>query len=156
MNIFKMQIINLRKLSSTTQLLKRPETFRFIFDNMVLSLREKLRITCTGLKSHHLKLPKSGYIVIVIKDNMVRSSWKLGNIQYLRTGLHEEINELTFSFLILNYMITARVITFLYPLDCKKKEHNITSVEPNVTDGHSIDNNIRKAHFKLEREYLIV
>ena len=53
-------------------------------------------------------------------------------------------------------MIIARVINFLYPPDYKKKEHNITSVELNVTDGHSIDNNIRKAHFKLEREYLIV
>ena len=85
----------------TEMLEERPETFRFIFDNMVLSLKEKLRITCTSLKSHHLKLPKSGYIVIVIKDNIFRSSWKLGNIQYLRTGLHEDINELTFSFLII-------------------------------------------------------
>ena len=81
---------------------------------------------------------------------MARSSWKLGKIQHLRTGVDEEIQSA--DILLPNHMMITRAINFLYPLELptlqEKQEPNngITDVEPNTTDDHSI-NDKRKAYF---------
>ena len=57
----------------------------------MLSLREKLPIFHKGFKFKNVKVPKEGDIVLIKDDNMPRSSWKLGKIQRLKTGIDGEI-----------------------------------------------------------------
>ena len=46
---------------------------------------------------------------------MARSSWKLGKILHLQTGLDEEIQSA--EILLPNRMIVKRAVNFLYPLE---------------------------------------
>ena len=91
-----------------------------------------------------------------MKDNVARSSWKLGKIQHLRTGVDGEIR--LADILLPNHMLITRAINFLYPLELptlqeEKQEPNIgiTDVEPNTTDDHSIDNDKSKAYFVAQK-----
>ena len=74
----------------------------------------------------------------------------MGKIQHFRTGLDGEIRSA--DILLPNHMMIARAINLLNPLELptlqeEKQEPNINDVEPNTIDGHSIDNDERKAYF---------
>ena len=109
--------------SSTTRLLeswKKGQKHLDLFwkvwrEEYLLSLRENLPIVYKGLRSKHMKVPKKRDIVLVKDDNMVRSSWKLGKIQHLQTGLDGEIRST--EILLPNRMTIVRAINFLYPLE---------------------------------------
>ena len=109
--------------SSTTKLLeswKKGQKHLDLFwkvwrEEYLLSHREKLPIVHKGSKSKHVKVPKKGDIVLMKDDNMARSSWKLGKIQHLRTGLDGEIRSA--EILLPNRMTIVRAINFLYPLE---------------------------------------
>ena len=142
--------------SSTTQLLegwKKGQkhlnlSWKVWREEYLLSLRENSHLL-TEVQSQSTS--KVGDIVL-IKDNMARSSWKLGKIQHLRTGVDGEI--ISADILLPNHMMITRAINFLYLLELptlqkEKQEPNIgiSDVELNTTDDHSIDNDKRKAYF---------
>ena len=105
-------------------------------------------------------------------DNMASSSWKLGKIQHLQTGLDSEIRSA--EILLPNRMKIVRAINFLYPLELstlqeekqelRKDGENIQEqiadrsniiedgfsegqlMEPNTTDRSIYDDKKRKAY----------
>ena len=108
---------------STTQLLeswKKGQQHLNLFwkvwqEEYLLSLREKLPIYHKGSKFKNVKVPKEGDIVLIKDDNMPRSSWKLGKIQRLKTGIDGVIRSA--EILLPSHTVISRGINFLYPLE---------------------------------------
>ena len=101
------------------------------FNEYALSLRERTQKTLKTPRIQSAVHPSKGDVVL-LKDNSLRGSWRLGKIEALITSQEKEVRAATgrtSSGKLLN-----RALNFLYPLECSELSEDKTN--PDETNDH--------------------
>ena len=119
------------------------------FNEYVLSLRERTQKTLKTPRIQSAIHPSKGDVVL-LKDNSLRGSWKLGKIEALITSQDKEIRAATVR--TSSGKLLNRALNFLYPLECSELSGDKTNPDEtndqreSKDDSHNQGNRQRTAN----------